>query len=127
MNFVPCTVRRPRIIAPVLLVVAGLTTGIGIGATGTSSAQAPHPWAPGSARVSGETIVEVSGGPARGFTIYRLNGTIESPPTDSEARAECSEYDTKRQRRRCRTEVRQWYADLGVLRDTIDYYQRLFD
>lgn len=112
-----------------LMAAIGLIAGLGIGITGPSHADDSQPWAPASARaaVSAGTIVEVTGDRANGFTLYRLDGDIESPPTSSEARAECGEYSKTVKRVRCRAEVRQWYADLAVLRDTIDYYQRLFD
>ncbi|TYL49999.1 hypothetical protein FXB39_10020 [Nocardioides sp. BGMRC 2183] len=104
------------VLGPVLGVLAALTL---------PSAASPEPRTP--ARLAGQTIVEVSGNAANGFSIHRLNGTTEYPPTDSEAMAECSEYDKRWRKARCRAEVRQWYADLGELRRTINYYQRLFD
>lgn len=108
------------------LLVVGAIAGAGLGLASTSSADAPQ--ALGSAaRLGGATIVEVEGDAANGFSIQRLNGTQEFPPTDSEASAECGEYDRKVRRVRCRTEVRQWYTDLADMRDTITYYQRLFD
>ena len=69
---------------------------------------ARHRWQPPP-----DTITRVEGDKANGFTVHYFDGTSISPPTDSEARAECSEYDTRVQRVRCRTEVRVWYAALG--------------
>lgn len=69
----------------------------------------------------GDTIVEVTGDKANGFEIQHYDGTAQYPPTDSEARAECSEYDTRVDRVRCRTEVRTWYRDLGDLQQALDW------
>jgi hypothetical protein len=69
----------------------------------------------------GDTIVEVTGDKANGFEIQHYDGSAEFPPTDSEARAECSEYDTRVARVRCRTEVRTWYRDLGDLKQALDW------
>ena len=106
-----------------LLLVLALLAGLGLGITGPSSDSSPQ--AP--ARVAGSTIVEVEGDAANGFSIHRLDGTTAFPPTDSEAAAECGEYDRRGQRIRCRTQVRQWYRDLASMRATIDYYQGLLD
>ncbi|MCW2764816.1 MAG: hypothetical protein JWO11_775 [Nocardioides sp.] len=70
-----------------------------------------------------DTIVEVTGDKRTGFTIEYYDGSSISPPTDSEARAECSEYDTEAARVRCRTEVRVWYRDLGELKRALNYAQ----
>ena len=83
------------------------------GRVGTS--YEPHP----------KTIVEVKGDKANGFSIHRYDGSSDFPPTDSEARAECSEYDTQVARVRCRTEVRVWYRDLGDLKRSINHQQSL--
>ena len=69
------------------------------------------------------TIVDVTGDRDNGFSIYHLDGSSEHPPTISEARAECSEYSTRRERIRCRAEVRTWYRDLADLQETIAYYR----
>ncbi len=69
----------------------------------------------------GDTIVEVTGDKANGFGIQHLDGSGTFPPTDSEARAECSEYDTRVGRVRCRTEVRTWYRDLDDLKLALAY------
>ena len=50
-----------------------------------------------------DTIVAVEGDAANGFGIHYYDGSARFPPTDSEARAECGEYDTYRARVRCRT------------------------
>lgn len=117
--------RRPSLgrVRGALLVLLGLLAGAGLGIAAPSSAGDAH--AP--SRVAGATIVEVSGDAGNGFTIQRLDGTMTFPPTDSEARAECGEYDRRVARVRCRTQVRQWYRDLAAMRATIDYYQGLLD
>lgn len=66
-------------------------------------------------------IVAVDGDPANGFTLTYADGATLSPPTDSESIAECSEYDRRLDRVRCRVEVRTWYRDLGDLRDSLAY------
>jgi hypothetical protein len=69
----------------------------------------------------GDTIVEVTGDRANGFEISYYDGSAAYPPTDSEARAECSEYDARVDRVRCRVEVRTWYRDLGDLQQALDW------
>ena len=68
-----------------------------------------------------DTVVSVTGDAANGFEIGYYDGSADYPPTDSEALAECSEYDTRVERVRCRTEVNTWYRDLAVLKDAIDW------
>lgn len=68
-----------------------------------------------------DTIVAVEGNAADGFTVFHYDGSTLSPPTDSEAAAECGEYDTRVQRVRCRTEVRVWYRDLADLRRALRF------
>lgn len=68
-----------------------------------------------------KTIVQVEGDKANGFGIYYYDGTSIFPPTDSEAYAECGEYDRYADRVRCRTEVRVWYRELGNLKRSIAY------
>ena len=99
----------------VALAFAGLALGSGGLAVADATSHEPHP----------KTIVEVGGDKANGFSIYRYDGTAEFPPTDSEARAECSEYDTRVARVRCRTEVRVWYSALGELKRSINYQQAM--
>jgi hypothetical protein len=69
----------------------------------------------------GWTIVDVSGDKTNGFTIEHYDGTVDYPPTDSEARAECSEYHARVERVRCRSQVRTWYRDLGMMKVALDY------
>lgn len=96
-------------IVSIALVVA---TCVG-GATGVARAAGGEP--------PGDTIVSVTGDRADGFEIRYFDGTEEFPPTDSEARAECGEYDARLDRVRCRVEVRTWYRDLGDLRQALDW------
>jgi hypothetical protein len=95
-----------------LAAVAALAFVCG-GLAGTALAAADEP--------PGDTIVEVTGDAANGFEIRHYDGTADYPPTDSEARAECAEYDTRVARVRCRTGVRTWYRDLGDLQQALDW------
>jgi hypothetical protein len=99
----------------VALAFAGLALGSGGLAVANGTSHEPHP----------KTIVEVGGDKANGYSIFYYDGTAEFPPTDSEALAECSEYDTRVARVRCRAEVRVWYRDLGDLKRSINYQQML--
>lgn len=90
-----------------------LVLGICIGG-GAVAVAAPDP-------PPGDTIVEVTGDRANGFEIRHYDGSEEFPPTDSEARAECSEYHARVREVRCRTEVRTWYRDLGDLKQALDW------
>lgn len=69
----------------------------------------------------GDTIVSVTGDAANGFGIEFYDGSALFPPTDSEARAECGEYDTRIERVRCRVEVRTWYRDLADLQQALHW------
>ncbi|WP_211348947.1 hypothetical protein [Nocardioides litoris] len=79
------------------------------------------PGGPASAALATDRpiITHVEGDPANGFTLTYADGSTLSPPTDSEAAAECSEYDTRLDRVRCRVEVRTWYRDLGDLQRSL--------
>ena len=106
-------VRPSRLVAALAVAVAVVAGALGLaGASGVVQAPAAFP---------GDTIIEVTGDQANGFSIHHLDGTSLFPPTDSEARAECSEYDTRVARVRCRTEVRTWYRDLGDLKTALAY------
>ncbi len=96
-----------RYVASVLVAAAALvagSVGTALAVVGSSST-----WVPPD-----DTIVDIRGDAANGFAIRHYDGSALFPPTDSEARAECSEYDTQVERVRCRTEVRTWYRDLGA-------------
>lgn len=73
---------------------------------------------PGSER---PIIVDVTGDPQNGFGIEYAEGAGLYPPTDSEAMAECSEYDQRLERVKCRVEVRTWYRDLGDMQRSFAY------
>lgn len=97
---------------PVLAVIAVLAFACGgLGAAAVAAVDEPPD----------DTIVDVTGDAANGFEIQYYDGTGAYPPTDSEARAECSEYDTRVARVRCRTEVRTWYRDLADLQQALDW------
>lgn len=125
----PLAIRTSRITLASLTTLCGLAAGLGLGLTHSSAADSTMAAAPVSAKVavSGRTIIDVTGNAANGFALRRLNGRVDHPPTRSEARAECKEYRSKVKRVRCRVGVNRWYADLAVLRDSIDFYQRLLD
>lgn len=69
----------------------------------------------------GDTIVDITGDVANGFEIRHYDGTSVYPPTDSEALAECREYDRRVARVRCRTEVLTWYHDLAATQQALDW------
>ena len=69
----------------------------------------------------GDTIVEITGDAANGFEIRHYDGTSLYPPTDSEAIAECGEYDGRVARVRCRTQVLTWYRDLEATQQALDW------
>lgn len=79
--------------------------------------------APGAVVRDRPVIVEVTGDAENGFGITYDDGSSLFPPTDSEARTECSEHDTRIARVRCRVGVRTWYRDLGDLRRSIMFTQ----
>ena len=97
----------------VLLLVVPPTVALAASSGSASSVLAPP----------GDTIVEVTGDAANGFEIHFYDGSALFPPTDSEARAECAEYDTRVARVRCRTEVRTWYRDLAATRQALEWAQ----
>lgn len=93
------------------IVSIALVLGICVGGAAVAAVDPPP----------GDTIVEVTGDKENGFAIRYYDGTEAFPPTDSEARAECAEYDTRIERVRCRVEVRTWYRDLGDLKQALDW------
>jgi hypothetical protein len=93
------------------LVAGVLATGALLAGAGAAVAAPPT--------FGDSVIVEVEGNAADGFGIHYYDGSAKYVPTDSEARAECSEYDTVRGRVRCRTSVRQWYADLREVKRSL--------
>lgn len=107
--------RSSRRLRPGLLALAGVLTGLLVGLLGVATAVGPGR----VAAPAPDTIVAVEGDKANGFGIHYYDGSALYPPTDSESRAECSEYDTRVARVRCRTEVRVWYRDLGDLQQAL--------
>lgn len=100
------------LVPPALL--GGVLTTSGAEAGATRREPAPPP---------SDTIVLIEGDAANGFGIKRYDGRWLYPPTDSEALAECGEYDTRIARVRCRVKVRTWYRDLAAMQQTISYYR----
>lgn len=104
-----------------MLVLLGL---IGIGLAGSGSGASadrgdrlkPPP---------GDTIVRVEGDAANGFGIHYYDGSALFPPTQSESRAECDEYDRRADRIRCRVQMRTWYRDLADLKQALTWAERL--
>lgn len=94
--------------------VAAVLVALGV-VTGAGAAVAAER---GSATAD-DVIVAVEGNAADGFGVHFHDGSAIYPPTDSEARAECGEYDTFRERVRCRAEVATWYADLRELKRSL--------
>jgi hypothetical protein len=102
--------------AAVALVAASVGTAM---AVGDERAEPGQRWIPPH-----DTIVKVAGTPEDGFAIHHYDGSVLYPPTDSEARAECLEYDTKVSRVRCRTEIATWYADLEDMKVALRWANR---
>lgn len=75
-------------------------------------------------RFPGHTIVEVEGDAANGFSVFRLDGTSEHPPTLSESTAECEEYDSPTRVAVCVAEVETRFADLADLQLSLRWAQR---
>lgn len=99
------------LLLPALLALGLARPGAAVPASGGPDAVAERDGRP--------VIVEVEGTRSDGFTLHYADGSTLSPPTDSEAAAECSEYDTFAARLRCRVEVRTWYRDLGDLQRSL--------
>jgi hypothetical protein len=88
-----------------------LASAIAIPVTANATEAAPPP----------DTVTAVTGDAANGFSIEYADGSSIHPPTDSEAMAECGEYETRIDRVRCRVEVRTWYRELAVLQQALDW------
>jgi hypothetical protein len=110
------------LLLPVLMLLSALLA-LGLdhpGAADAASTQVTgHDRAAPADRGARPVIVRVEGTKADGFTLHYADGTSISPPTDSEAAAECGEYDTASARLRCRVEVSTWYRDLGDLKRSL--------
>lgn len=88
--------------APALAVTAGLL----------SSAVLADPPS-GRHRLPGHTIVAVEGDAENGFSVFRLDGSSEHPPTLSESTAECHEYDDPTDAAVCVAEVETRFEGLA--------------
>ncbi len=97
----------------VALVGAALLALAALGVAGLATA------APAEHRAPRPIIVDVTGDARNGFGVHYADGSEIFPPTDSEAMAECAEYDAKLARVRCRAEVRTWYRDLLDLKRSL--------
>jgi hypothetical protein len=95
---------------------AGLLLVLVVGLGSAAAAAPTAEWVPPD-----DTIVKVEGNKYDGFGIFYYDGSSLFPPTDSEARAECEEYDSGIEVVRCKTEVRIWYRDLAQLRRALRY------
>lgn len=95
---------RPR---PWLLLLAAVAVLAAVVAWTVPALASTSEWTPPP-----DTVIEIEGDKENGFTIRYHDGTEISPPTDSEAHAECLEYDRRIQRARCHAEVRTWYDAL---------------
>ncbi|CAN5666205.1 hypothetical protein BH11ACT8_BH11ACT8_14510 [soil metagenome] len=105
----------------ITLLVGGLVSAaaITVGGLGLADLATADPGRAGSRPV----IVEVTGDAANGFGIEYTDGSGLYPPTDSEALAECAEYDARVARVRCRAQFRTWYRDLAELQRSLEYLQ----
>lgn len=115
MNSLGAMMKR-RIVATCACGAIALTAG---GAWSASALASEGPTEPPP-----DTIVKIEGDAENGFTIHHYDGSTLSPPTDSEALAECAEYDTAAQRIKCKTEVLTWYRDLADTKQAIDWAKR---
>lgn len=108
----------------VLALLVGLLAGVVATLTvppGTATPSAPAAeWVPPD-----NTIIRVEGNRYDGFGVFFHDGSAIFPPTDSEALAECEEYDTRVAVVRCKVGVRVWYRDLGQLRRALRYAHSL--
>lgn len=67
------------------------------------------------------TIVDVSGDASNGFTIEYYDGSVDYPPTRSEAHTACSDFHRHWRRASCHSEVRVWYRDLQRMKVALDF------
>lgn len=96
------TRRTLLVAAPTLAVTAGLLS---------SAALADPP--PGRLHLPGQTIVAVEGDADNGFSVFRLDGSSEHPPTLSESTAECHEHDDPTEVAVCVAEVETRFEGLA--------------
>lgn len=111
----------PSVLA-LLAAVPAAALGAVLALGASPSVASPEPAAAAHAEARTEArpiIVRVEGTAVDGFTLHYADGSTLSPPTDSEAAAECGEYDTRAARLRCQVEVDTWYRDLGDLKRSL--------
>lgn len=108
----PLLVRRATLV-PALLAVPLLAVPLVSVPLAASAGDGPRPASPRADDLPGETIVAVEGDAAFGFTVRRLDGSTEHPPTLSESVAECHEYDDPTQVAVCVAEVETTFAGLA--------------
>ncbi len=104
---------RPHIphIHPIGLTLAAAVAACGVLAAVAGAGAAPVGPTPPS--WPGETVVAIEGDAANGFSIHRLDGSSDHPPTRSETTAECEEYDTEIGVEVCLAETRAWFDALA--------------
>lgn len=91
---------------------------------GAGAAALHHPAPPDRGDLPGRTIVAVEGDAENGFSVFRLDGTSEHPPTLSESTAECEEYDDATEVAVCIAEVRTSFAGLADVQLSPAWAQR---
>lgn len=104
----PLTTRSRRTRAATLTVAPVLAAAAGL----LGSAALADP--PSSRhRLPGHTIVAVEGDAENGFSVFRLDGSSEHPPTLSESTAECHEHDDPTDVAVCVAEVETRFEGLA--------------
>jgi hypothetical protein len=101
--------------APLLLGPSLSGTPSGTGRPSVGDAASPWP---------GSTIVAVEGDARYGFSVTRLDGSVEHPPTLSEATAECEEHDDPTDAAVCVARVETRYAGLDDVRLSLEWARR---
>lgn len=115
----PLTIRSRRaraatmVAAPTLAVAAGLLS---------SAALADPP--PSRHHLPAHTIVAVEGDAENGFSVFRLDGSSEHPPTLSESTAECHEYDDPIDVAVCVAEVETRFEGLADVQLSLAWARR---
>jgi len=110
--------RHRFILTAVLTTLVGIiaAAGLVLGLAGPAPADTSSPTPTGP---PGDTVVAITGDASNGFDISYYDCSTLLPPTSSEAAAECSEYDTRVARVRCRAEVRVWYREIAVTQQAL--------
>jgi hypothetical protein len=112
----PAIRRATALLALLAGLLAGVVTALAVSPGAAAPSTPSYEWVPPD-----NTIVRVEGNRYDGFGVFFYDGSAIFPPTDSEALAECEEYDTRVAVVRCKTGVRVWYRDLGQLRRALRY------